>query len=164
MSRDDFVGSICSVSDCVVRACVDARVSNLVLRPVTFWMALLSACCVASGVEHSTNYLSTRHTHTNALLLLSVCVSLNDTMITTDLVSGRGTSPGNERNWWGELWAGCSLCKQITGWFGWDPLRAPQQGCRYVACKTSMSLMNYTWENVQQWNWESGRKQEDEPR
>lgn len=135
-------------SGCVCSSCVCWRsyFRNLVFGPVKFWMVLLSACCVAPGVEHSTNYLSVRptHTHTYVAFLLSVCVTLNNMMITTDLVSERGTSPGNERNWWGELWAGCTVCKQITGWFGRDPLRAPQQSCQYVARKTSVSLMNYT--------------------
>lgn len=63
--------------------------------------------------------------------------------------------PGIECNWWGELWAGCSVYKQITGWHSRDPLRAAQHGCWYVVCKTSMSLMNYTWENAQPWNWGS---------
>ena len=101
------------------------------------------------NVEHSTNYLPVRHKHVRRVATPSVYASLKDMMITTNLVSGRG--PFQELSVIGD--ESCelvALCvSRLQAGIVEDPLRAAQHGCWYVVCKTSMSLMNYTWENAQ---------------
>lgn len=95
------------------------------------------------NTAHSTNYHPVRHKHVRRIATLCVWLFEGHDDHNQPCVGERAI-PWIECNRRGELRASCSLCKQITGWQSWDPLRVPQHGCRYVVCKTSMSLMNYT--------------------
>ena len=129
------------------------RASNLSLsRPtVKFREGLSSAFCRRPSDERPTNYLMCYRVPP-----LSVCASFKGHDDHNQPHVGERAILEIECNWWRELWAGCSVCKQITGWLGWDPLRVTQHGCWYVVCKTSGPLMNYTWENTQQGKWQIG--------
>lgn len=116
---------------------------------VKFADMLLSACCGAPTLSTQPITSPSDINMYAVLLLSSVSASLKDMMITTNLMSGRG--PFQELSVIGE--ESCelvALCvSRLQAGIVEDPLRAAQHGCWYVVCKTSMSLMNYTWENAQ---------------